>query len=336
MAGPEILTKDDVPLYELGNSTMEMMEVFNDEADRGFVDQFSQEVNTRTFLARTGDTEWDEIAELEHARTASIDDYQMAFNVKTYAKDLGFSREYIEDAPAELIEDHVAEVVAGGRQKMFDVVFDTLKNGIADGSTLWYSPEDHGDYTFTDTHDHTYSGMNNNAADSSDPLFADTNTHSPTEIVRELNKELTHHGYDPDMTLVPQEFVDYFVEERVSGFGGNYHVPQAENYMEMSNRDQTLQVAGTNLVQTAWLSPDANDDLPIYVFDSQQNPVKTNWVRQMEITDNSGAPVGGAGGFRGDPGALLGTYGTMRFGAVFDDPLAGTKVEAVDQSSIEV
>jgi hypothetical protein len=62
--------------------------------------------------------------------------------------------------------------------------------------------------------------------------------------------------------------------------------------------------------------------------------VKTNTVREMEITDNSGAPVGGAGGFRGDPGALLGTYGTMRMGAVFDDPLAGAKVSAVDPADV--
>jgi hypothetical protein len=62
--------------------------------------------------------------------------------------------------------------------------------------------------------------------------------------------------------------------------------------------------------------------------------VLTHTVREMEITDNSGAPVGGSGGFRGDPGALLGTYGTMRFGAKFGDPLAGAKIEAVDPSEV--
>jgi hypothetical protein len=336
MAGPQILTKDDVPLYELGNVTMEMMEVFNEDASQGFIDQFSQEVNSRTFLARTGDMEWDEVAELEHARSASLQDYQMAFNVDTYAKDLGFSREYIEDSPAELVEDHVAEVVAGGREKMFSVIFDVLKGGIADGSTLWYDPEDHGDYTFTDTHNHTYTGLNNNAADSSRVLFDDSDTHSPTELVRTLSHELSEHGYNADTALVNQEFADLFIEERHSGFGSSYHVPQAENMVETDTRDQNLTIDGVEIQQTAWLSPDATDDFPIYLFDSSQNPVKTHTVRPMEITDNSGAPVGGAGGFRGDPGALLGTYGTMRMGAVFDDPLAGATVEAVDPSSIDV
>lgn len=334
MAGSEILTKDDVPLYELGDTALEMIEVFNDEASRGFIDQFSQDVSTRTFLARTGDMEWDEVAELEHARTASLDDYQMAFNVDTYAKDLGFSRQYIEDSPSELVEDHVAEVVAGGQQKMFDVIFDVLKTGVADGSTLWYTPEDHGDYEFTDTHNHTYTGLNNNANDSSNVLFDDTSTHTPTEIVRELSHELTHHGYQPDTVILNQEFADLFIEERTDGFGSQYYVPQAENLVEQDSRDANLQVNGMDVMQTAWLSPDSNGDYPVYLYDSTQNPVKTSTVRDMEITDNSGAPVGGAGGFRGDPGALLGTYGTMRMGAVFDDPLAGATVSAVSPADV--
>jgi len=335
MAGPELLTKDDVPLYELGNTTMEMMDVFNDDASQGFIDRFSQEVDSRTFLARTGDMTWDEVAELEHARTGSLDDYQMAFNVKTYAKDLGFSREYIEDSPAELVEEHVAEVVSGGRDKMFDVMFDTLKNGIADGSTLWYSPEDYGTNTFTDTHDHTYSGLNNNSDDTSQVLFGDTSSHSPTEIVRELQKELEHHGYAGDTILVDPDFADYFVEERESGFGSQYHVPAAENLTEEMSPEDNLRVAGADVMKTQWLETASDGDHTVYVFDSSQNPVKRNTVRSMEITDNSGAPVGGAGGFRGDPGALLGTYGTMRFGTKFADPLAGVKAENVQPAGVD-
>lgn len=333
MAGANLQTKDDVPLYELGDLTLEMMEVFNEEADRGFIDEFSQEVSSRTFLARTGDMTWDEVAELEHARTGSLDDYQMAFNVDTYAKDLGFTREYIEDSPSELIEEHVSELVAGGRQKMFDVIFDVLKNGIADGSTLWYSPEDHGAYTFTDTHDHTYTGLNNNAADTSKVLFSDTSAHTPTETVRELSGELTHHGYQPNIAITTQEMADYFIEERSDGHGANYYVPQAERLLDTQYNDGDripISPNGVTIMQSAWLKPDGNGDHPFYLYDSAQNPVKTHWVRDMEVTDNTGAPVGGAGGFRGDPGALLGTYGTMRFGAKFGDPLAGTTVTVTD------
>jgi hypothetical protein len=337
MAGPELKTKDDVPLYELGDAAMEMLEVFNEEASMGFIDNVSSEVSSRTFLARTGDMTWDEVAELEHARTGSIEDYQMAFSVDTYAKDLGFSREYIEDTTSELIEDHLAELIAGGRQKMFDVTFDVMKNGIADGSQLWYSPEDHGAYSFTDTHNHSYTGLNNNASDTSKVLFNDSSAHTPTEIVRELSGELTHHGYTPDMAMVPQEFADLFIEERSSGHGANYFTPQAENLLDTQYNDGDripVQPNGVTIMQSAWLKPDSNGHYPIYMYDSSQNPVKRNTVRSMEITDNSGAPVGGAGGFRGDPGALLGTYGTMRFGTKFDDPLAGTKIGAVDPADV--
>jgi len=328
---PELKTKDDVPLYELGDYTMEMMDVFNEDASQGFIDMMSQEVSSRTFMARTGDMEWEEVAELEHARTGSLEEYQMAFNVDTYAKSLGFSREYIEDSPSELVQDHVTEVVAGGRDKMFDVTFDVLKNGIADGSQLWYTPDDHGAYSFSDTHNHTYTGMNNNANTSSKVLFSDTSTHSPTEIVRELSGELTHHGMSPDVALVPKEMADLFIEERSSGHGANYYAPQAENMLNTQFRDDSndripIQPNGVTIMQTAWLRPDGNGEYPMYMYDSSENPVKRNTVRPMELTDNSGAPVGGAGGFRGDPGALLGTYGSTRFGVKFADPLAGTTV----------
>lgn len=337
MAGPELLTKDDVPLYELGDTTLEMMEVFNEDASRGFIDMVSQEVNSRTFLARTGDMTWDEVAELEHARTGSIEDYQMAFSVDTYAKSLGMSREFVEDSPRELIEDHIAEVVAGGEQKMFDVVFDVMKNGIADGSQLWYTPDDFGVHSFTDTHNHTYTGLNNNANDGSRVLFDDTSSHSPTELVRELSHEFSHHGKSPNLLVTTSRFADLFIEERTDGHGSNYFVPQAESWLnqEFADSDRIpVQPNGVTVMQTEWLEADSNGDHPILMYDTSQTPVKRHTVRPMELTDNSGSPVGGAGGFRGDPGALLGTYGTMRFGTKFGDPLAGAKIEAVSTDSI--
>jgi hypothetical protein len=328
----EILTKDDVPLWELGETSMEMLDVFNEEASRGFVDMFSREVDSRTFVTRTGDLDWEEVAELEHARTGSIEDYQMAFSVDTYARSLGMNREFVEDSPRDFIEEHIADVVEGGRQKMFDVTFDVLRNGIADGSELWYQPEDHGAYSFDRTHDHVYTGLNNNASDTSNVLFDDTSSHEPTEIVRELAGELTHHGYKPDALITTKEMADYFVEERTEGFGSQFHVPQAES-LEENPTDRPMEVVtvnGSAVMQTAWLKPDSNGDHPLYLYDTSVDPVYTNTVRPMEFTDNSGAPVGGAGGFRGDPGALLGAYGTMRFGSKFQDPLAGVELTVTD------
>lgn len=339
MAGPNLLTKDDVPLRDIGTDIFEMLEVFNSEASQGFIDMVSSEVNSRTFMARTGDFSWDEVAELEHAKTASIDDYQLAFGVDMYAKSLGMSREFVEDSPAEYIREHVAEVVAAGQDRMFDVMFDTMRNGIADGSTLWYDPEDYGAYSFSQTHNHTYTGLQNEAADATRVLFDDSNTHTPTEMVRELSNELTHHGYTPDMALVPSGLADWFIRERSDGHGTNYYAPQAERLENTQFNDGSripIQPNGVTIMQTAYLQPDGNGHYPIYMYDSSQNPVKRNTVRPMELTDNTGAPVGGAGGFQGDPGALLGAYASMRFGTIFDDPLAGVTIDAVDPADLSV
>lgn len=332
---PEVLTKDDVPLRELADFAVQSLDVFNDEASQGFIDRFSKEVDERTFIARAGDVSWDEVAELEHAQTSSpLQDYQMAFNVKTYAKSLGLSREFVEDSSRDRIEEHLSEIIAGGRQTMFDSLFSVLKSGIADGSQLWYDPEDHGDYSFSNTHNHTFTGLNNSGDDTSNALFDDTSNHTPTEIVRELSHELTHHGYEPDVALVNQEFADLFIEEKTDGHGSQFFAPQAENLVSSSIPDNALTVNGVDILQTAWLSPHSDGDYQIYMYDSGQNPVARNTVREMEITDNTGSPIAGAGGFRGDPGALLGAYGSMRFGTVFDDPLAGVKIEQVDPASV--
>lgn len=338
MAGPDLLTKDDVPLHEIADTAVEMLDIFNDDASRGFVDMVSREVDSRTFMARTGNVSWDEIAEMEHATTASLDEYHMAFDVKTYAKSLGLTREFIEDSPRDYIEDHVAEVIEGGRQQMFDVTFNTMTSGIADGTALWYTPDDFGDNSFSNTHNHTYTSLlgsstgSNTYDDTSKSLFSDGSAHTPTNIVRELTHELTEHGYTPDMALTTPRMADYFIEERSTGHGSNYYAPQAEQLENSLFEDSDrlpVQPAGVTVMQTEWLSPTTDGGHPIYMYDTSRQPVQRNTVRPMEFTDNTGNPVGGAGGFRGDPGALLGAYGTMRFGTKFEDPLAGTVVEEI-------
>ena len=197
MAGPNLLTKDDVPLRDIGTDIFEMLEVFNEEADQGFINMVSSEVNSRTFMARTGDFSWEEVAELEHAKTASIDDYQLAFGVDMYAKSLGMSREFVEDSPAEYIREHVAEVVASGQDRMFDVTFDTMRNGIADGSTLWYDPQDYGAYSFSQTHNHTYTGLTNEAADTARVLSAYLNSRwkdSPAVFPSHSSNRISEQG----------------------------------------------------------------------------------------------------------------------------------------------
>lgn len=335
----ELHTKDDVPLWQIAETSMNMVDIFRDEADRGFIERFSETVDSRTFIARNGDVTWDEVAgELENATVAQgLTDYQKAFNVTSYAKNLGVTRDFVEDATAAEIERHISEIMDGGRQKRFDVVFNVLKNGIADGSTLWYEPDDHGEYTFTNTHNHTYDGLNNNSDGTpAKPLFDDTAAHSPTEIVRELQKELEHHGMRGDTLLCDRDFADYFVEEREAGFGSQFHVPAAEQLTEDLNAEDNLRVAGCDILKTSWLKPASDGDHTVYLYDSTANPVKISDVRPMELTDNTGAPIGDNPRSRGAVGQdLLGAFGSMRFGAEFNDPLMGVKVQEVQPGGVD-
>lgn len=312
MANPsrkrELTTADDVPLSALLEYGVELINLYN-EAPKGFLSRVTQEVGARTFMQRLGDMTWQEVAEMEHARTGTLDSEQMAFSVKSYARSLGYSREFIEDNPADILREEFQALVEGAETKNFEIIFDVMKNGIADGSELWYTPQDVGAYSFTKTHDHTFADTNE--------LFGDTSAHTLAEHVRTANGELRHHGKRPDLAFVSNDAANDLADEYRDH---NFYIPEMEGLRENAVIDQTLKVDGVSFVQTAWLS--GND---VYVFSSSEKPVKTHTVRPTELTDSTGAPIGGAGGSFGDPGALLGAYGSMRLGAKMVDPLAGVK-----------
>ena len=319
MANPsrkrELTTKDDVPLSDLLGYGMEMVETYR-EAPRSFLANFTQEVSSRTFMTRTGDMTWKEAAEMEHARTGTLTSEQMAFAVKSYERSLGYSREFIEDNPSEILRAEFEHLIRGADDKEFEVLFEVMKNGIADGTALWYTPQPYAGQTFTNTHSHTFADTN--------ALFGDSNAHTVAEHIRKANKELREHGYRPEVALVSHEVAGAMVGERTDGT--NYHIPEAEGLREGALPETTLVEDGVRFVQTAWLN--GSDEWDVYIM-SQNGmngaPIKTNYVRPVELTDNSGAPIGGAGGSFGDPAALLGAYGSMRMGAKMADPLAGVK-----------
>lgn len=310
----ELTTKDDVPLSELLGYGMEMVETYR-EAPRSFLSNFTQEVSSRTFMTRTGDMTWQEVAEMEHARTGTLDSKQMAFSVKSFSRSLGYSREFIEDNPSEMLRAEFQELVRGADNKEFEVLFDVVKNGIADGSQLWYDPQPYAGQTFTNTHDHTY-------ADTQE-LFGDASAYTVARHIRQANKDLREHGLRPTVALVSHEVAASIVDARTDGM--NYHIPEAEGLREGALPEQTLKEDGVSIVQTAWLN--GSEEYDVYVLSDGQH-IKTNYVRPVELTDNTGAPIGGAGGAYGDPAALLGAYGSMRFGAKMADPLAGVKFTA--------
>jgi len=322
MANPsrrrELTTKDDVPLSEILGYGMELIDTYR-EAPRTFLSTFTQEVSSRVFMTRTGDMTWQEVAEMEHARTGTLDTHQMAFSVKSYARDLAYSREIVEDNPSEMLREEMQAMIRGADDKEFEVLFDVLKGGIADGTQLWYTPQEYAGQSFSDTHNHSY-------VDTQE-LFGDSNPHAVSEHIREANKDLREHGYSPAVAICSQDIADALVGERTDGT--NYHIPEAEGLREGALPEQTLIEDGVRLVQTAWLNGSEEQDVYV-VSERGQNgaPIKTNYPRPVELTDNTGAPIGGAGGTLGDPAALLGAYGSMRMGSKMADPLAGVKFTA--------
>lgn len=304
----EITTKDDVPLSDLLLDAVTEIELFN-EAARPFREMLAQDVTERTFRVHTGDMTWEELAEGEHARTGRLDSTEMAFSVKKYGRSLGYTQEFIEDNTADIVRREFEALAKGALDKEHEVLFDVVRNGWADGTNLWFDPEDYGAYEFDDTHNHQFAD--------SEQLFDSTGNWTPTKHIRQANKELRHHGKRPTVALMSSDFAGEFVDEL--SYGADYLIPEAENLVSTALPDTTMQVDGTLLMQTAWLQGDE-----VHVVAGDERPIYFHTARPVQLTQGeSGGPVG-------DPGDLLGSYGSVRYGSVIADPLAGVSFNATN------
>ncbi|ELY47312.1 phage major capsid protein [Natronorubrum sulfidifaciens] len=304
----EITTKDDVPLSELLLDAVAEIELFN-EAERPFRELLAQTVTERTFRVHTGDMTWEELAEGEHARTGRLDSTEMAFSVKKYGRSLGFSQEFIEDNTADIVRRQFETLVKGALSKEHEVLFDIVRNGWADGTNLWFDPEDYGGYEFDRSHNHVFGDTGH--------LFDDEQGHTATEHIREANKELRHHGKRPTIALMSSDAASAFVDELA--YDAQYLIPEAENLVSTALPDTTMQIDGTYIMQTAWLTDDE-----VHVIAGEERPIYFHEARPVQLTQGEyGGPVG-------DPGQLLGSYGSVRYGAVIADPLAGVRFNMTD------
>lgn len=307
MVNRELTTADDVSLSEIFSDVLADVDLFNTAA-RPFRQLLTTDVNERVFRVHTGDMTWEELAEGEHARTGRLDEKQMGFSVSKYGRSLGFSQEFIEDNPASLVQRQVRKLLEGAAQKEHEVVFDTLKNGVADGSELWFTPEDYGAYTFTNTHDHTFA--------TTDELFGTSGTaYSLTAHVRRANRELRHHGMRPSLGILSSELAENFVDELA--YDASYLIPEAEGLVSTALPDATIRVDGVTFLQTAHLTGD-----DAYIVAGDADPIYFHTARPVQLTEGAnGGPVG-------DPGALIGAYGSARYGAVMANPIAAVKFTA--------
>lgn len=304
----EITTKDDVPLSDLLLDAVAEIELFN-EAQRPFRELLAQNVTERTFRVHTGDMTWEELAEGEHARTGRMDSTEMAFSVKKYGRSLGYTQEFIEDNTADIVRREFQELVEGALSKEHEVLFDIVKDGWADGSNLWFDPEDYGAYEFSRSHNHSF-------ADTQE-LFGGSGAKTATAHIREANKEIRHHGKRPTVALMSSEMAGEFVDELA--YNSDYHIPTAEGLRETALPEATMVIDGVRLLQTAWLT-----DNEVHVVAGDERPIYFHEARPVQLTQGeNGGPVG-------DPGDLLGSYGSVRYGAAIADPLSGVKFYADD------
>lgn len=310
--GTELSTKDDVPLSDLFDIAMQKVDLFND-ADRPFRELFVQEVNERMFSAGhiAADMTWESLAEGEHPVTGDLpDDSQVAMNVEKYGRGLGFTQEFVEDNPAEMVTRRINAMLEGAVKQEQELIFDTFKQSVADGSQIWYDVPNYGEYEFTDTHDHTFGDTQE--------LFGDTNAHTPSEHVREANKQIRHHGRRPAFVLCSSEFAAELVNEL--SWDASYHIPDASGLRSSALPDATIQIDGVRFLQTPWINDTDSAGYTFYVMDGSE-PIYFHEARPVQITSPGGAQVR-------SPGDLVGATGSARYGVKVVDPLAGVKVTA--------
>lgn len=304
----EITTKDDVPLSQLLLEGVTELELFN-QAPRVIRDMLAQSVSEQTFRVYVGEMEWEELAEGEHARTGSLDSTEMAFSITKYGRSLGFSQEFIEDNPADIVRRQFTKLAEGALKKEHSVLLDVVRNGWANGSNLWYDPEPFGAYDFDKTHDHVYANTSE--------LFGDANPYTPSEHLRQLAKDLKHHGKSAEIALVGDDFAGALKNELT--WSASYHIPTFESLRTQEFPENGLQVDGMRVYTSAYMNP-----TEVHVIAASEKPLYFHERRPVQLTAGSnGGPVG-------DPGALIGSYGSARYGAVIGDPLAGVMVTAAD------
>ena len=306
-SGRRILTSDEVGLEKLLEYGQDLTGEFNANSDRMFQSLLGQEVDTRTFRNRVGEIEWRQSGEVEKARTGRLDSESMAFTIQEYDAGLGWTRNFIEDNPQEILMQDMEALVDGADELMFEETFKVMDNGIADGTELeWTRPPSPGTNDFAADHNHNFGATTD--------LFGDSNAYTPRQHIAKAGIELTHHKYSPQVAFVSPDFAWKLYQDDTNNM--DYQIREARDLLTTPINQIKANVNGTRVLQSAELSGDS-----FYVFDASKKPLYYNWVRPIEITQEDGAPVN-------DPSELLGAYGSARFGIQMVNPWAGVKVTA--------
>lgn len=307
-------TKDGVPISDILAQGQAILETFNEDAPRVVRSLLGQDIDEQQFRVYVGDMTWEELAEGEHPRTGDLASKEMAFSVKTYGRSLGMTQELIEDHSADYVLRRFDRLVEGALKAEHDVVLETVRNGWADGTALWFGATEYGEYSFSETHDHTFA--------STQELFerngaTDTDPHTVSEHILEMVEELEHHGKDATLALVGFDVAKALHKELT--LDASYNIPVFERMRTSAFPDNGVEIFGVQVARSAYLDP-----TEVHVIAAEERPLYFHERRPVQITNGEyGGPVG-------DPATLLGAYGSARYGAIVADPLAGVKVEAAD------
>lgn len=322
---PELHTADDVPLEEIAEETQLVVDYFNEEADRPFIDIFAEELDQQTFLQEINEAKPDHFDKLSEGEFPSFqnqperDRYnQLTVRADEYGKALGLTQKYIENSTSSQVQNRIEEIVDGAAETQQEAVFDVIMDSAYDGSGgLWFEVPDNGRYTFDDTHSHTHA--------TTDELFGavdlpDTagDGYSAQEHIEAAAENLRHHGWTGGgkVALVSKNWKFRLRNEIARG--QNYHIPLATGLRETSIRNMDAQVNGVTIMETPYLKGDE-----FFVYDTDISPVKIYNERDLQLTRPSGGPAT-------EPGDILNGSATMSFGVANTNPLGMVEYGGVD------
>lgn len=301
----DIYTSDDRPLSELLSYGQALTHEYQTH-DNLFQSLLGRTVDQRVFRKRTVESTWEKSSEVERPRVGSkVTSRSMAFTIDEFKHGLGWTRNFVEDNPIDLLREDMDAMIRAADDLMFAETMGVVENGIADGSTLeWMEPPAPAGRSFSANHNHVFVDTND--------LFGDANAHTIRQHIGTAGLELSHHRYRPDLAIVSPELANKLLYEDTNGM--NYQIREARDLLTTPLANVEFNVNGTRVVQTADIEGD-----DFYVFDTSRRPVYYNWVRPVEIAQESGAPIV-------DPSDLITAVGSARFGIAMANPFAGVKV----------